>query len=174
MDALKIEFLSETGDVAALTDLVNEVYAAAEEGLWIDGTTRTTTRELTELVETGQIAVARVDGEIVGCVRVQRLDEHTSEFGLLVASPRHRGLGVGRELVRFAEQWSRDNSRDTMQLELLVPREWTHPSKKVLGEWYARLGYREVRKESLAATYPHLAPRLTCPCDHVVYHKELA
>jgi GNAT superfamily N-acetyltransferase len=178
MDSLRIEFLApETADdptaMSAIADLVNEVYAVAEEGLWIEGTTRTSAAEIAEFVREGEIAVARVDGRIVGCVRIQHLDEHLSEFGMLVASPRHRGLGIGRKLVWFAEHWSLDQHREAMQLELLVPREWTHPHKKFLAEWYTRLGYEVVRKEELGLMYPNLAPRLTCPCDHVIYRKDL-
>jgi hypothetical protein len=28
-----------------------------------------------------------------------------------------------------------------MQLELLVPRDWRHPSKEFLKSWYGRRGY---------------------------------
>jgi hypothetical protein len=60
--------------VERITDLTNEVYAVVEEGLWTDGATRTTVDEIAELTRAGQIAVARLRGRIVGCIRVQRLD----------------------------------------------------------------------------------------------------
>ena len=87
-----------------ITDLTNEVYAVAEDGLWTEGATRTTVGEVAEMTRAGQIAVARLRNRIVGSVRVQRLDDGTGEFGMLVADPDHRGLGIGRELVRFAER----------------------------------------------------------------------
>ena len=61
-----------------------------------------------------------------------------------------------------------------MQLELLVPREWTHPSKQFLADWYDRLGYRVTQRADLAEDYPHLAPSLATPCDFLVYRKDLA
>jgi N-acetylglutamate synthase-like GNAT family acetyltransferase len=97
------------------------------------------------LIATGQIAVARAGERIVGAVRVQRLDTGEGELGMLVADPAHRGTGVGRELIRFAERWSRERGLGTMQLEVLVPRQWSHPSKEFLKAWYTRLGYRPVR-----------------------------
>src|SRR6266545_4308641 len=93
--------------MARITELANQVYALAEDGLWRAGATRTTPDEVVELTQAGQIAVARQSGRVVGCVRVQRLDEGTGEFGMLAADPAHRGVGVGRELVRFAERKSR-------------------------------------------------------------------
>ncbi|WP_411093408.1 GNAT family N-acetyltransferase [Streptomyces sp. 049-1] len=51
-----------------------------------------------------EITTAGLDGEVVGCMRLQRMGDHACEFGMLAASPKRRGVGLGRELVRFAEQ----------------------------------------------------------------------
>ncbi|MEV6879456.1 GNAT family N-acetyltransferase [Amycolatopsis sp. NPDC051128] len=168
---------SAAGDgplVARITALVNQVYAEAEKGLWQGSTDRTSVEEVAGFVRAGEIAVARVDGDFAGSVRLQRLDETTGEFGMLAADPARRGIGIGRELVRFAVRTSRDAGCREMQLELLVPREWTHPSKQFLAEWYGRLGYRVTHRADLAEDYPHLAPSLATPCDFLIYRKELA
>jgi GNAT superfamily N-acetyltransferase len=156
-----------------IADLINEVYAVAEDGLWIDGATRTTVDGVAELTRAGEIAVARVRDRIVGCVRVQRLDEGTGEFGMLVADPAHRGVGIGRELIRFAERSCSEDGLSTMQLELLVPRDWTHPAKEFLAAWYTRIGYRVARTGTIDEAYPALAPLLATPCDFVIYQKDL-
>jgi GNAT superfamily N-acetyltransferase len=114
-----------------------------------------------------------VDGALVGAVRLQRLDGGQDEFGMLVASPEHRGAGIGRELVAFAEQWARDQGLARMQLELLVPRTWTHPVKAFLHDWYARIGYRPVRTGRLEDGYPGMESRLATPCDFRIYHEDL-
>jgi GNAT superfamily N-acetyltransferase len=156
-----------------ITALINRVYLEAEEGLWVDGAARTTTREVAETVASGQITVARIDGQIVGSVRTQQLDGGIGEFGMLVAHPGHRGKGIGRELVRFAEGQSRGRGLEVMQLELLVPREWKHPNKEFLHAWYTRIGYRPVRTGEIEESYPQLAPSLATPCDFVTYQKPL-
>lgn len=156
-----------------LATLVNEVYAAAEQGLWADGTPRTTPTELADLVEAGQIVVARVNQRVVGVMRLQRLEPRVGEFGMLAAHPAHRGQGVGRELVRFAERWAREQGCTAMQLEVIVPRLWTHPSKEFLHAWYTRIGYRAVGTGQFEEHYPHLAPLLATPCDFVIYRKDL-
>ncbi len=102
--------------------------------------------------------IARLRGRVVGSVRVQRLDKGTGEFGMLVADPAHRGVGIGRELVRFAERKSRAEGLRIMQLELLTPRDWTHPTKTFLDAWYTRIGYRIVRTGTIDEAYPDLAP----------------
>jgi ribosomal protein S18 acetylase RimI-like enzyme len=175
---IEVELLSRSArsDAALMeriTELANEVYAVAEAGLWTDGASRTSVGEIDELTRAGEIAVARMGDKVVGCVRLQRLDERTGEFGMLCADPAHRGIGIGRELVRFAEQKSRADGVSTMQLELLVPREWTHPTKQFLAEWYSRMGYRVARTGTIDELYPDLAPLLATPCDFVIYRKEL-
>jgi GNAT superfamily N-acetyltransferase len=159
--------------VDEITDLTNRVYATAEEGIWVDGATRTTAGEVREMIATGQVAVARRDGQVVGSIRVQQLDGGMGEFGMLVAHPARRGEGVGRELVGFAEELSRQRGLATMQLELLVPRGWSHPTKEFLHAWYTRIGYRPVSTGSMEDSYPRLAPLLATPCDFILYHKPL-
>jgi GNAT superfamily N-acetyltransferase len=160
--------------VQQLTDLVNEVYAVAEEGLWQDGTPRTTTTEIAGLVAAGEIAVATVpDGTVVGSVHLHRVAADTSELGMLVAAPDRRGAGIGRALVAFAERTSREQGLRAIQLELLVPREWRHPSKDFLAAWYGRIGYPIVRIGRIDDAHPHLAPFLATPCDVQVREKPL-
>jgi len=160
--------------VGQLADLINHVYAVAEAGLWVDGATRTTTGELAELIVDGEIAVARRDGQLAGSIRIRDVAGGASEFGMLVAAFEQRATGVGRALVEFAEQRTLERGRSAMQLELLVPREWEHPSKEFLKAWYGRIGYRLIRTGSMEDAYPHLAPLLATPCDLLGYEKALS
>lgn len=91
---------------------------------------------------------------------------------MLVSDPAHRAEGIGRGLVTLAEQLSRRRGLSVMQLELLVPREWTHPNKEFLHGWYTRIGYRPTRSTTIDG-HPRLAPLLATPCDLVVYDKDL-
>jgi GNAT superfamily N-acetyltransferase len=164
----------DAATVEAIVALVNRVYERAEAGMWVDGAQRTTPAEVAGLVADEQIATARVGDRIVGAVRLQPLDPDVAEFGMLAADPEWRGLGVGRDLVAFVEARAAASGHSIMQLELLVPRDWTHPSKEFLRAWYGRLGYREVRTTHLEELYPDLAPLLATPCDLGVYRKVLA
>ena len=171
---LAVDFLDAADRADDLAALINDVYETAESGLWHEGATRTTPAELAELIRAGQIVAATCDGELVGSVQVHDVAPDTSEFGMLVAAPDERGAGVGRALLDFAERWSRERGRRTMQLELLVPRQWTHPSKEFLKGWYGRRGYRRVRTEVIGRSHPHLAPLLATPCDLEIHQKPLA
>jgi GNAT superfamily N-acetyltransferase len=156
-----------------IATLVNKVYAGGEAGLWLDGEQRTTPDEVTALIRAGEMAAARMDGKLVGVVRVQQLSATTGEFGMLAADPELRGVGIGRDLVAYAEAWMRDRGLAVSQLELLVPQTWAHPVKEFLRAWYQRLGYRVVRTDAFEADYSHLVPYLATPCDFLVFHKSL-
>jgi N-acetylglutamate synthase-like GNAT family acetyltransferase len=159
--------------VEQLAELINDVYVNAESGLWRDDATRTTTSEIADFIAARQIVVAKREGRIVGAVRLHDVAEDLSEFGLLVAAQDERGTGVGRALLDFAEEDSRARGLRAMQLELLLPRTWLHPSKEFLKSWYGRRGYRLVRTGTLDEDYPHLAPLLAVPCDLAIYEKAL-
>jgi GNAT superfamily N-acetyltransferase len=156
-----------------LARLINDVYRTAESGLWRDGMMRMTPAELTELIAAGEIVVAMQNDRIAGCVRVHDVADDASEFGPLVAAPDQRGAGVGRALLDFAEERSRERGLRAMRLELLLPRTWRHPSKEFLKSWYGRRGYRLVRTGTMDDAYPHLAPLLATECDLAVYEKPL-
>lgn len=177
-NGLKIVTLSpaqaeDSGLMSTVTALINDVYEVAEKGLWTEGTTRTTAEEVAALTRAGEITTAHLADKIIGCIRVRQLSDQVCEFGMLTASFEQRGTGIGRELVRFAEQYTRDVGREIMQLEVLVPREWAHPSKEFLVDWYTRIGYQVARKGTIEESYPDLAPHLATPCDFVVYHKSV-
>jgi GNAT superfamily N-acetyltransferase len=157
-------------DVAAL---VNAVYRVAEEGLWRDGWARTSPARMAELIALEQVAVADRDGALAGTVHIEDIEADATIFGMLAAAFEHRGAGIGRALVDFAEQHARERGQRTMRLELLVPRGWSHPSKEFLKGWYGRRGYEVSGTGAMDELYPSLAPMLACPCDLLLYEKAL-
>ena len=168
-----VRHVADTRLADRLATLVNDVYAVAETGLWRASFTRTNPAEMAELIERGQIAVAERDGGIAGTVQIEDVEDEAALFGMLAAAPEHRGAGVGRALLDFAEAHSRGRGRRTMQLELLVPRDWRHPSKEFLKAWYGRRGYELRGTGAMDELYPSLAPMLACPCDLLRYAKAL-
>src|SRR5690606_2486147 len=112
-----------TDDVAAVTDLVNAVYAVAEDGMWLAGTARTDRDEIECCAREGTVRLARLDGQVVGCIRVVRIDDTTAEFGMLAVDPTIRGKGIGRKLIDSAESECAARGFETMQLEVIRPRD---------------------------------------------------
>jgi GNAT superfamily N-acetyltransferase len=160
--------------VEELVRLINRAYAVGEAGLWLEGTTRTGPDEIMEAIRSGGMLSATAEGRILGCANVQPLDAGTADLRLISTEPERWGSGVGRELVRSAEELMRSRGMTTMQLELLVPKEWVHPDKDRLRDWYTRLGYRVVRSAPFEQIAAHLASQLATPCEFLVFRKPLA
>lgn len=164
---------SVTADIVAVADLVNAVYEIAEAGMWQPGTTRTDPHEVAGFAAAGTVRVARIDGCIVGCIRVVAIDETTAEFGMLATDPAVRGAGIGKLLVSDAEKNCIASGFRTMQLEVVRPRERPHESKEFLDRWYTRLGYVADGISSLDDRHPELVVALAVPCETVTYRKPL-
>jgi ribosomal protein S18 acetylase RimI-like enzyme len=89
------------------------------------------------------VKVAEVDGEVVGMVTAQLLIS-TAEGGPvaliedMVVDSRHRGRGVGRQLMAAIEAWARQ--REASRLQLLADR--TNFSAL---DFYDKIGWRPTR-----------------------------
>jgi GNAT superfamily N-acetyltransferase len=167
------EAAADAGLLAALREIVNDAYARGEVGLWREGTRRIADADLRALAAAGQLAAAREDGRVVGCVRVTSLDPRTAELGLLAAAGESVGSGVGRALMAFAHDLARERGHTAVRLTLLVPREGSHPFKVRLEDWYRRQGYRVLGRADFAATHPEPAALLAVACDLVTFERAL-
>jgi GNAT superfamily N-acetyltransferase len=161
----------DEGLIGKVVRLINGAYAVGEAGLWQEGASRIQPREIAAAIRSRGLLGARVEGRLVGCAYVRQLDAGTADLGLISTATDYWGCGIGRELVRSAEElptagagparrggtggglMMRSRGVTTMQLELLVPKGWVHPEKNKLQAWYMRLGYR-VSALSSAATQP--------------------
>jgi GNAT superfamily N-acetyltransferase len=168
-----IESDLETDNIKLLSDLINEVYDDAESGMWKRKGTRTNPAEVERLLRAQALILAEIDGPLVGAVNVNLMRDGVGEFGMLVADLNRRGTGIGSALVDRAENWARDRACHTMRLELLTPRNWTHPSKEFLKKWYSRIGYKPQATEPFEILHPELVSELATECDFTVWHKSL-
>jgi GNAT superfamily N-acetyltransferase len=159
--------------IKRLSDLINDAYDDAESGMWKRDGTRTNPAAVERMLRKQALILAEIDGLLVGSVNVNLMGDGIGEFGMLVSDRSFRGTGIGSALVEHAEKWARDSGCHTMRLELLTPRDWTHPSKEFLKQWYARIGYVPTKTESLEEMYPDLVPELATECVFTVWLKPL-
>lgn len=52
----------------------------------------------------GQMLLASLDGELIGCVGLRRLDAHTAELKRMYVRPHARGRGIARALLAACER----------------------------------------------------------------------
>jgi predicted N-acetyltransferase YhbS len=158
--------------VARVTDVVVRAYEPAGVGLWSEPRPRTSDERTREAIAEGEIAVAELDGEIVGVVRSVRDDAEVAWFGPLAVEPRHARHGIGDALVAFVEEETCAAGARVMELEVLSA---DPPLAQLawLPAWYARRGYREVSRTPLERSSPG-RPDLLVRCDEIVMRRPLS
>lgn len=85
----------------------------------------------------GVMLVARVNGEVVGCVGVRALDAETCELKRLFVTPAHRGGGTGLRLLEGAVSEARRLGYRRLRLD-------TIPGMERAQAMYERFGFRDI------------------------------
>ena len=158
--------------VGAISTLVNDAYEIAERGLWQEPYERTTPPLTAEAIAREELAVARLDGRIVGSICTFQLDPETGWCGALAVDPAFAGRGLGGTLMSFAEERASSAGARTIQLEVLAPSP-ANPHTDQITAWYLRRGYREVGRFGLDEVEPDAVPYLATACQVTVMQKPL-
>jgi ribosomal protein S18 acetylase RimI-like enzyme len=85
----------------------------------------------------GRLEIARVDGNVAGCVGLRPLDGDRCEMKRLYVRPAFRGHGLGRRLAEFAIAEARTIGYQHMVLDTLE-------SMTAARALYASFGFREI------------------------------
>jgi len=101
----------------------------------------------------GEILVARLNGKVVGCVMMQRIDAHICEMKRMFISPEGRGLGLGRRLAENIVRVAAERGYTTMRLD-------TGRNHDEALRLYRSLGFQEI------APYYEAPPELR---NHLIF-----
>jgi putative acetyltransferase len=118
--SIDITAVREDADVAAAGVLFRE-YATA---IGVDLEYQGFSEELANLPAqysppTGDLLIAKVDGQAAGCVALRSLDSSTLEMKRLYVKPTIRGLGLGKRLVEAAISTARRGDYAQLRLDTL-------------------------------------------------------
>lgn len=81
----------------------------------------------------GDLLLAKVNGEVAGCVALRALDQSTLEMKRLYVRPSTRGTGLGKRLVEAAISVARQNGYAELRLDTLASTDSAQRLYRTLG-----------------------------------------
>jgi ribosomal protein S18 acetylase RimI-like enzyme len=139
MTKIENSFRPATGaDVSKVAALVNAAYGHYVERIGM--LPRPMTDDYAEVIANRRVTVAESYGNIVGMI-VLTVDDEGFLIDNVAVEPSHRGEGLGRALLEFAEAEARRTGFDSIHL-------YTHEKMTENLALYSRIGYVEYDRRS--------------------------
>lgn len=136
-----------TADIPQLLQLINSAYRGEDakkgwthEADLIDGAIRTDETSLKQLIEKPGAAILKFqqDDTIVGCVYLEKKADRLY-LGMLSVSPEIQAHGIGKKLLKAADEYAKQNNCDSIEMTVISVR------NELIG-WYERNGYHQTLK----------------------------
>ncbi len=136
---IEYSFRPATGaDVSKVAELVNAAYGHYVERLGM--LPRPMTDDYAEVIANQRVTVAESYGNIMGVI-VLTVDDEGFLIDNVAVAPSHRGEGIGRALLEFAEAEAQRMGFDSIHL-------YTHEKMTENLAMYAKIGYVEYDRRS--------------------------
>lgn len=135
-------------DIESLNALVNSAYRgeSSKKGWTTEaeflGGQRTDTQGILALIEKKDscLLVLESHERILASVHVEKKSSHSAYLGMLTVSPELQGQGLGKNLMKAAENFAKENWRSReMEMTVITIRE-------ELLNWYLRHGYKRTEE----------------------------
>ena len=134
-------------DIPQLLQLINSAYRGEDakkgwthEADLIDGPIRTNEKLLKQLIEKPETAILKFEqeGKIIGCVYLEKKSQRLY-LGMLSVLPEVQAQGVGKQLLKAADEYASKNNCKTIEMTVISVRD-------ELIKWYERHGYYQTTK----------------------------
>lgn len=134
--------IAEAADLERIVRLVNDAYRGSaktpgwthEAGLLAGQRIDVASLSAAIANEASTILVMRTDGDIVGCVALQPLDDREWYLSMLAVDPDRQIAGVGKAIMAGAEMFAQKRGAQQIRISVINLR-------ASLIAWYERLGY---------------------------------
>jgi GNAT superfamily N-acetyltransferase len=156
-----------------LHQIIVKAYADTESEMWGKNYVRVSESDFRKFVEADEILVAFLNETVAGGLRYYRSSENTFGFGLFGADFSLSGKGIGRALISRVEEEVKKSNCKKIRIEILRPKNFELPIKKILHEWYQRLGYQYSGSTGFEEAFPDRAIGILVPCVFDYYVKEV-
>jgi len=142
---------ASASDIPAIIRVVNAAFAIET---FMEGT-RTDEERMSSMLKEGEFLVAVAGDEIVASVYVEIRGER-GYFGMLAVDPSQQSSGLGRQMVKSAEDYCRQRECRYMDIAVLSLRPELQP-------FYGQLEYLETGREEFHPSRP-LRAGVECHC----------
>lgn len=139
--------VATVNDIPQLLQLINSAYRGDEakkgwthEAELIEGDKRTDDASLKELIKKPNAVILKyeLENKIAGCVFLEKKDNKLY-LGMLSVSPAIQGQGIGKKLLKAADEYAKQNNCNAIEMTVISLR-------KELIAWYERNGYQQTSK----------------------------
>ena len=161
-------------DVDDLVQLINSAYRgeASKKGRTteadlLQGELRTDAPMLADIIAKPQAVILKYtndEGTITGSVFLEK-QERGLYLGMLSVSPLQQATGVGKQLMKAAEQYAKEKWCSFIFMNVISIRH-------VLIKWYERLGYQETSETKPVVVDPRFGVP-TQPLEFVIMEKKM-
>ena len=156
--------IATPADVATITALLNSAYRGESskqgwttEAHLIAGNVRTDEKNLLQVMQQPHsifIKFYKEPQQIIGCVNLQQ-EANKIYLGMLSVSPQLQGFGIGKQLLKAAEEYAKHLQCTSIYMMVITARE-------ELINWYIRHGYKDTGERKVftedAMSGKHLQP----------------
>jgi ribosomal protein S18 acetylase RimI-like enzyme len=124
-------------DIPAIVDLINRAFAVEK---FFKSGERTDATQVMEMMQQGEFLLLSVAGELTACMYV-RINDGRCYAGTLAVEPTQQRSGIGRRMMKEAEEYARAHRCEVMDIRIVNVR-------PELAEIYSKLGFVPTGTES--------------------------
>ena len=119
-----------SADIPPIVDLINRAFAVEK---FFKSGERTDPVQVTEMIRNGEFLLLESAGRMIACVYVKITGER-AYAGTLAVEPLHQRTGIGRRMMREAEEYARARGCEVLDIRIVNVR-------PELSEIYSKLGF---------------------------------
>ena len=170
MKRIRNTYLSE---LPFIKEHADQIYFKNEQDFWKEKYYRISEEDCLKLHENNELYVLEKDKQILGFFTLKLINQEIANFSMLTVIEKHQRKGYGNVMLNYIFDHSVEKGLKKISLELLCPKGWIHPQKKILQEWYSSRGFKYHSVCMFEDLYPSHKKYMKCKLIFKKYHKSI-
>ena len=132
----------------------DKVYYKNEIDFWEKDYFRISKEECLTFIKNNELFVLDDEGEILGFVCIKKVSPEILSFSMLTIIEKHQKKGYGNIILKYIIRKAKKGNFNKITIEILCAKNWKHPQKEFLIQWYTKNGFVFKREFSFEKLYP--------------------